>query len=540
MAETVQKTGSLNGAFHLNLDGMRKTGRMGGIAIVVLALATVQLPVAAETIVFRGGTVVDGTGDSARVADVWVSEGRIVAVGDAPDLEAEREIDATGQIVAPGFIDTHAHGQPLETPDFENFLRMGVTTICLGQDGGSPFAGDLEEWRQEIEAAGIGPNIAPFVGHGTIRRRSGVGIEPDPTAEQTAAMVELVERAMAAGAFGLTTGLEYQPGSFAGMDELVAIAKPVAARGGLVMSHVRDEDEGDVLAAVDELFEQGRRSGARVHVSHIKTVYGRGAEVAETLLDQMDEARAGGTKVTADLYPYIASYTGIGIVFPDWAKPPYQYETVVRAKRAELATFLRERVHLRNGPEATLIGTGKWRGKTLAEIAEETDRPFEEVLIEMGPGGASGAYFVMDAAVMERFLVDPQVMICSDGSPTMLHPRGYGSFARILAEFVRERRLLSLEEAIFKMTGLPAKTLGLERPSQEKAEILPRGLLKTGWAADLVVFDLENIAAAASFEKPHTFAEGFSFVMVNGQLVIDAGESSRLRPGQVLRMPLAD
>ncbi|MEX2380994.1 MAG: amidohydrolase family protein [Opitutales bacterium] len=485
--------------------------------------------------VFRGGLVVDGSGGTPRLADVWIEDGRIVAVGDGAEREADREIDVAGMIVAPGFIDTHAHGAPLKTPDFENFLRMGVTTLCIGQDGSSPFSDDLENWRAEIEAAGVAPNIAPFLGHGTIRRRSGIGIAPNPSEEEINRMAAMAEQAMAAGAFGLTTGLEYQPGSFAGIQELATIAKPIAARDGVVMSHVRNEDEGEVLLAVAELLEQGRLAGARVHVSHIKTVYGRGAESAEALLQRLDEARAKGLRVTADLYPYIASYTGIGIVFPPWAKPPFDYEEVVRDQRDALATFLRERVNLRNGPEATLIGTGKWRGKTLAEIAAETGQPFEDVLIDLGPGGASGAYFVMDLAAMERFLVDPNVMICSDGSPTMLHPRGHGSFARILAEYVREKKLLSLEEGIHKMTGLPAATTGLAR-GDTGSGILPRGRVEAGWAADLVVFNLNEVEDTATFEEPHQLAKGFSYVVVNGQFAIDEGKRSPVFPGKVLRM----
>lgn len=515
-------------------------------SVCVAAIATGFLAAASlsaddappETLVFRNGTVVDGSGGPARAVDVWVSGGRIVAIDEDPGKTADREIDVSGMIVAPGFIDTHAHGNPLRTPEFENFLRMGVTSICLGQDGSSPFADNLQGWRQEVEGEGAAVNIVPFVGHGTVRRHSEVGIDPDPTEDEIEKMAAIVEQAMEAGAFGLTTGLEYHPGTFARMDELSAIAAPVAARNGLVMSHVRNEDEGDVLLAVDELLEQGRRSGARVHVSHVKTVYGSGAGPAESLLDRMEKARAAGVGVTADLYPYTASFTGIGIVFPDWAKPPHDYDEVVREQRDELADFLRERVNLRNGPGATLIGTGEWRGRTLAEIAAETDRSFEDVLIDMGPGGASGAYFVMDQATMERFLADPHVMICSDGSPTMRHPRGYGTFARILARYVREQELLSLEEAIFKMTGLPSATVGLDRTASgsDSSEDSARGRIKEGWAADIVVFDLDAVEDRATFEEPHTTAEGFSYVMVNGRLVIDDGELAKHRPGRVLKM----
>jgi N-acyl-D-amino-acid deacylase len=315
----------------------------------------------------------------------------------------------------------------------------------------------------------------------------------------------------------------------------VELARPVADAGGLVMSHLRSEDVGDIHEAMDELIEQGALSGSRVHVSHLKIVYGRGREVAEEVLARLDDAASRGIEVTADLYPYTASYTGIAIVFPDWAKPPHDYDEVVRTRRDELADYLRTRIERRNGPEATLFGSGTWRGKTLAQAAAESGQPFEEVLIEMGPFGTSGAYFVMDREVMERFLADPRVMICSDGSPTMLHPRGYGSFARILGYYVRERRLLDLEEAVHRMTGLPARTLRLAET--DGGEALPRGQIAEGWAADLVVFDPAAVRDRASFEEPHRYAEGFRHVMVNGRFVIEDGQISDRRPGRVLRMP---
>lgn len=509
------------------------------IAVVSAApgLFLFPLSVPAETLLLRGGTVVDGAGGEGREADVWLRDGRILRIGDGEDLAADRELEVTGLVVAPGFIDTHAHGNPERTPEFENFLRMGVTTLCLGQDGSSPFAGDLEGWRKQVEEAGIAPNIAPFIGHGTIRAESGVGLDREPSESAIAKMAAMVEEAMAAGAFGMSTGLEYQPGTFARLPELVEVARPVAAADGVVMSHMRSEDAGEVIVALDELLAQGAQSGSRVHVSHIKVVYGRGAEVAEEVLARLDQAQREGTTVTADLYPYTASYTGIGIVFPEWAKPPFDYEEVVWTRREDLAEFLRARVARRNGPEATLIGTGKWRGKTLAEAAEEAGKPFEDLLIDIGPSGASGAYFVMDRAAMERFLVDPRVMICSDGSPTMLHPRGYGSFARILARYVRAEPLLSIEEAVRKMSGLPAATVGLDRQSHDAEDLRSarRGRIEEGWAADLVVFDPAKVEDLATFEEPHTHAGGFRYVIVNGRVVIDDEQLTNARPGLVLR-----
>jgi N-acyl-D-aspartate/D-glutamate deacylase len=479
-------------------------------------------------LLIHGGTVIDGTGSPGRRADVLIHEGLIVRVGliDRASVRADRLIDAAGLIVTPGFIDAHSHGDPLATPEFENFLAMGVTTICLGQDGDSPR--EPAAWMRKVEAAGVGPNVALFIGHGAVRDAAGVGISPDPEPGQIAAMRGLVREALAAGCFGLTTGLEYQPGSFAGADELGAIARPVAAAGGVVMSHLRSEDDDKIEAALEELLAQGRAAGCPVHVSHLKVTYGRGAARAERVLAQLQAARGAGLRVTADIYPYNASYTGIGIVFPDWAKPPHDYAEVVRTRRADLAEFLRVRVAQRNGPEATLLGTGPWRGKTLAAVADELGKPFEDVLIDdIGLGGASAAYFVMDDELQQRLLVDPHVMISSDGSPTGHHPRGHGTFARIISEYAHARGALTIEEAVRKMTGLTAETIGLDR--------LKRGRLEEGWAADVLVFDPRAVREAATYDAPHQLATGFDYVIVNGAVVREAGRSTGVRGGKVLR-----
>jgi N-acyl-D-aspartate/D-glutamate deacylase len=476
------------------------------------------------------GLVIDGTGAPVFRADVLVHGGRIVFLGevDRELVRAARVIEAEGRVVSPGFIDAHAHGNPVREPAFENFLAMGVTTITLGQDGSSPGGVHPGEWLDEVDAVVPGVNIVLFVGHGTVRRLAGVGISLDPDAEQLRTMADLVEGAMREGCFGLSTGLEYQPGSFAGMAELVAIAEPVGRAGGLVMSHLRTEDDDKIESALAELIAQGRGAECPIQISHIKVVYGHGAERGEEILGVLEEARGAGVTVTADIYPYEASYTGIGIVFPDWAKPPNEYAEVVAERRKELGAFLRQRVMQRNGPAATLFGTRPWSGKTLAQVAAELDKPFEDVLIDdIGPGGASGAYFVMDPGLQERLLVDPHIMISTDGSPTMRHPRGYGAFAKVIRQYVAERGLLTLEEAIRKMTGLPASILGLDRQQ--------RGLVRVGWAADLLVFDPSAVSDNATFEEPHLLAEGFDWVIVNGRVVRAEGEFSGMRNGRALR-----
>ena len=478
-------------------------------------------------ILIRGGTVIDGTGGQGYAADVLVHDGMIVRVGKLKEVvNARQVIDARGKVVTPGFIDAHAHGDPLKTPDFKNFLAMGVTTICLGQDGDSPP--DLKSWMNQVDTIGTGPNIAVFVGHGTVRDEAGVGLKVGPTDDELARMAALVDDGMRHGALGLTTGLEYQPGSFSDLKELVALAKPVAKHGGLVMSHMRSEDDDAIEGALDELISQGSLSGAHVHVSHIKVTYGHGAKRAQRILERMQAEREKGVEITADIYPYTASYTGIGIVFPDWAKPPHDYADVVKNRRVDLADYLRRRITLRNGPRATLFGTAPYAGKTLEQVAAEMGKPFEDVLIDdIGPSGAGAAYFVMDQELQSRLMADQHVVICSDGRPGMRHPRGYGSFVRVIRKFALQDKLFSVEQAIHKMTGLTADTVGLTK--------LRRGRIDNAYHADLLVFDPQAVRDNATFEEPHKLATGIDWVIVNG-LIVKKGESfPLLKAGKMLR-----
>lgn len=478
-------------------------------------------------VLIENGIVYDGTGGPGMRAAVVLKGDEIVHVGRvAPDVKAKATIDATGMVVAPGFIDTHAHGDPAS--ENTNFLKMGVTTICLGQDGVSPSQDHIKSWASRYRSKRLRVNSVPFVGHGTVRGWAKVGLKKGPLDEdQLSRMARIVGEELDDGAWGLTTGLEYRPGALAETSELVAIAKPVAERDGVVMSHMRSEDDDQIHAALDELLAQGTEGGARVHVSHIKVVYGKGANRADELLAKLSAAREKGATVTADLYPYNASYTTISIVFPDWAKPPASYSRVKRERKDELLSFLREKVTRRNGPEATLFGSGSLAGLTLKEVAEKKGKPFEEVLaFDIGPGGASAAYFVMDDALQSRLLLDDHVMISTDGGYSSSHPRGYGSFPKIIEEYVVKREVLSIREAVRKMTGLPAETVRLTE--------IQRGMLKKGWAADVVVFDPKKIEARATYEKPRVYARGMEWVFVNGRAAIAKGELQKRYTGRVL------
>jgi len=515
---------------------MNKHIRILVAAATILLLASCQRPpqsflpeFQSIDILIENGNVLDGLGDAAKAADVVIVDDKIVFVGDASFTEEDlrsrvgRRIDAAGRIVAPGFIDLHSHGNPLETPEFENFLAMGVTTISLGQDGDSPDVVPLSEWMDKVSSNGIGPNVAMFVGHGTLRNQSGIGLAASPDAADMERMLAMLDDALDY-TFGLSTGLEYNPGLNADTDELRALARVVGSNDRMIMSHMRNEDDDQLEASIAELLEQGE--DARVHISHLKSVYGKGTDRADQILGILADARASGIEITADMYPYSASYTGIDIVFPVWAKTEEQFAIAKVERREELATYLRDRINRRNGPEATLLGTDPYTGKTLADLAHEMEMPFEDVLIDViGSHGASGAYFVMNDDLQARLFQDPYVGVCSDGSPTGFHPRGHGTFARIIETYVMKKRLLTLAEAVRKMTSFAAGVLGIS----------DRGTVQANMMADLIIFDPEKVRETATYPDPLRLADGFDVVIVNGKVARENGAMDAALHGRVLK-----
>lgn len=471
-----------------------------------------------------GGTVVDGTGSEAYPADILISADSIGFIGavDADTIQVKHHVDAAGKVIAPGFIDVHAHGDPLKTPGFKNFLAMGVTTILLGQDGSSPMNGSLGEWFNKVQKARPAVHVATLSGHASIRSKAGAGNRP-ANDQELRRMQRLLESDLQAGAFGMSTGLEYVPGMYAGKTELAGMARVAGKYDAILMSHMRSEDDAGIASSLDELAALGKY--ARVHVSHLKVVYGEGAKRAEEILAYIDSLRKQGKAISADTYPYAASYTGIGIVFPDWAKINEQWQQAMKERPDVLKRHLLNKVKQRNGPDAILFGSGKYAGKTLQEVAAAEHRPYVEVLLEMGPEAASAAHFVMDEELQDRIAVDPDVMISSDGSPAMRHPRGYGSFARVIRRYVVEQQKLTIEEAVYKMSGLPAKTLGIDS----------RGTIKKGNKADLLIFDPHEVKDVATFEQPHRLAKGIEWIWVNGQPARQAGEFNEQRFGEVLK-----
>ncbi|MEM9744217.1 MAG: amidohydrolase family protein [Pseudomonadota bacterium] len=473
--------------------------------------------------------IVDGSGDPAYLGEVWIRGDRIERVmslsaarRSADQRPAGLRIDAQRKVLAPGFVDPHAHGDPLETPDFTNALAMGVTTLTLGMDGRSPDVADIAAYQQRVGESGIRPNIAWFVGHGTLRMQAGVFLDPDPSDAQLAELARRLNAALDL-TFGLSTGLEYNPGLHAPERELIALAKVVGRRDRLIASHLRSEDDDRLEDAIGELVRQGEH--ARVHVSHLKSVYGQGSERAAELLATLQAARERGIEISADVYPYSASYTGLALLFPVWAKTAEAFASARLERREALLDHLRTRVNSRNGPGATLLGTGGYRGKTLKDLENEFKKPFEAILVEdLGPGAGSAAYFVMDQALQYHLLSGPEVSVSSDGSPTSYHPRGHGTYARVIEQLVLEDGRLPLETAIKKMTSLPARQLGIKN----------RGCLAAGCYADLVLFDPGAVTETASYLEPLSPAEGFNAVWVNGTLSYGGDTPSTVRAGRVL------
>lgn len=471
----------------------------------------------------KGGSVVDGTGSPARRADVVVNADKIVFVGQVdPDQKAKTIIDASGLIVAPGFVDAHAHTDPLGNVD--NVLAQGITTIVVGQDGFSPDP-KIASYLAGIDKKKPRVNVATLIGHASVRNDAGVGAKKKPSKRELEAMSKRVAHAMDEGAFGLSTGLEYDPASRAEPEELAAITVPVGERGGIVMSHMRSEDDDKIEAAIDELLEQCASSKAKAHVSHIKVVLGKGEDRGRAILKKLADARAKGQSVTSDVYPYTASYTTLAILFPPFARPPNSYKKAKKDRYNDLVLHLKQRVESRNGPEATLLGTGKYAGKTLKDAADQARRPFAELLADVGPGGGSAAYFVMDEDVLKVFLADPFVMFGTDGSATSSHPRGYGTFAKVFGSYVSEAGPLTLALAVRKASSLAAETLGLK----------DRGRLAEGFFADVVVFDPKTFKDRATYERPARKAVGMETVIVGGVVEWDDGKPVKGRGGRALR-----
>ncbi|MFB3854876.1 MAG: amidohydrolase family protein [Vicinamibacterales bacterium] len=519
--------------------------RVGVVLLTAAAVVACAGPKQHFDLVIANGTVVDGTGSPGVRADVGITGGRIVEVGQIEDVsDAPKKIDATGLVVSPGFIDLHTHGEDIAGhPLAENFVRMGVTTIVAGNCGGSD--GDIGAALDKIAAAKPAINYLTLVGHNTVRRAVMGTERRSATPEELARMKDLVRAAMAAGAFGLSTGLQYVPGSYSETSEIVELAKAAAEWGGLYASHMRSEGT-TIEQAIAEAIAVGEGAGCPVHISHLKIDSPNRWGQAQAILGQIDEARKRGLEIHADQYAYTAASSSLGIRFPSWALEGGREKTAERLKdaatwkriKAETKALLAERgiSDLSFAVVASYEADPSFNGLSMKEVAkklkgaEDADAQLEAAREMMLAGGASMVYHFMSEDDVRAIMRDPDVSVGSDssvltpgeGAP---HPRGYGNTARILGRYVREDKVISLEEAVRKLTSLAASQFGLS----------DRGRLAEGYAADIVIFDPAGVIDKASYEQPHQFAAGMPYVIVNGITVIEQGEDTGARPGQVIR-----
>jgi dihydroorotase/N-acyl-D-amino-acid deacylase len=499
-------------------------------------------------LLIKGGHVVDGTGAPWIRADLAIAGDTIVGIGRDLAVEAKRVIDATGLVVAPGFIDTHTHARRgiFEVPTADNYTRQGVTTIFEGPDGSSPLP--IADFLKRAQAAGLSANFATFVGQGSVREAVIGSIDRRATPAEIAKMRELVRQGMRDGAFGLSTGLFYVPGIFTPTEEVIELAKVAGEMGGMHVSHMRNEAAG-VLDSVRETIAIGEQGGLPTQVTHHKIIGVNNWGKSRETLALVAEARARGVDATIDQYPYTASATSLSAIFPPWALEGGRAETAKRladpAQRPKIKAVVVENIKFDRGggdPKNIAISSCSWdpslAGKNLATITRERgqeptiENAAETAMWIVEKGGASGIFHAIDEQDLERILADPKTMIASDGEVPIFgkaspHPRSYGTFARVLGRYVRDRKVISLEEGVRKMTSLPAWRVGLA----------DRGILRPGMKADVTIFDAARVRDTATFDKPHQYAEGFAFVLVNGQVIFENGAMTTARPGRILYGP---
>ena len=490
------------------------------IAAGLSALANVARAEPRATTLIQDATIVDGTGKASYRASVRLAGGRIVEIGRLERRHGDTLVRGRPLILAPGFIDTHSHHDRGlgEHPDALAAVSQGITTIVVGQDGTS--APSLHDFFETLERSPSAVNVASYAGHGTIRAAvMGKDFRRAATAGEITKMKMLLAREMAAGALGLSTGLEYDPGIYSTKPEVVALARVAAADGGRYISHIRSEDRS-LWESVDEVIDIGRQTGMPVQISHVKLAMVDWWGGAPKLLARLDKARAEGVQITADIYPYEYWQSTLTVLFPE--------RDFTNRKAAEFALKSLappEGLRLaRYQPDTSL------EGKTIAEIGRTRGTDPAKTLMDLiagapEPGSESVIATSMDAHDVATLIAWPQSNICTDGLLTGGHPRGAGSFTRVLRQYVREQKLLTLEDAIHKMTQLSAMHMGLA----------DRGTITLGAPADLVLFDGRTVTDRSTIEHPGLLSTGVSRVWVNGQLVFAGGRATGRRPGVVIR-----
>lgn len=468
-----------------------------------------------RAIVIKNALVIDGSGRKAFRADVRFEGGVIVKIGSIKPERTDETIDAGGKILAPGFIDIHNHSESglLREGTAANQVSQGITTITVGPDGGSPPA--IADYFAKIDGR-IAPNVLSFIGHATVREKVlGKDYKRRATDDEIKKMALLVEQAMKEGAFGLSSGLEYDVGFSASTEELIELAKVAARYDGVYMTHMRDEEEG-LLDAIREAIRIGREAKLSVQISHIKAgnrnVWGKSAEAIALI----EAERRKGFDITADAYPYTAWASTITVLVP--------------SRRHDDRSEIEKGLQNVGGADKVLVTNcpahRDYEGKTLEEIAKSNDVSPVDVYIQIVKDGGAGVVCnSMNETDVKNFYRQSWVMVASDGGIGSRHPRGSGTFTRVLARFVREQNWLNLEEAVRKMSSFPAQKLGLK----------DRGLIKKGMKADLVLFDKDRVIDRATFAEPQNLSEGIEIVWVNGQKVWENGKATGSLPGNILR-----
>jgi dihydroorotase/N-acyl-D-amino-acid deacylase len=555
---------------------MRST--LAPLAAVLLPLGVLATPSATYDLVLEGGRVVDGTGAPWFVADVAVHDGRVAAVGRLDGQAARRRIDARGLVVAPGFIDLLGQSEYNVLVDGRaaSKITQGITTEVTGEGvsiaplddrlvaedmeiyrryGVVPDWRDLDGYFRTLEKKGTAINMATLVGSGGLRDLVMGKGQRTATAAEMSRMEALLDVAMRQGALGVSSSLQYIPNIYASTEELTALARVAARHGGAYFTHQRSES-GRIDASLDEVFAIARESGARTQVWHLKTAYRPNFGRMPAVLKRFEQARAEGIDVSANVYPYNRASNGLDACLPPWVREGGREALLKRladpAARERVKTDMaREAADWENqylgagGGEGILVSTVldqslvRYQGKTVAQIAGEEGKDARDALLDLvvaDRANVSGVHAIMDEADVRAALAHPLVAFCTD-SPAKAtdgpfakegsHPRGWGSATRLLGHYVRDEKLLGLEQAVRKMTSFPAAAAGLEG----------RGLLKPGFAADVTVFDPTTVRDLATFDRPHRYSEGIRYVLVNGVPVVDDGRLTSARPGRGLRGP---